>query len=107
MTQVIHQLPVMADEQDAAAPVKHHPLHQGDDVGLGRHIQHGGGFIQNQQSGLEQQAPGKGLQLYQQSLDTQQPYFLAFLEEAGLESPFAPGRLEEVAAFFRDTFCAA
>ena len=56
---------------------------------------------------LEQQAPGKGLQLYQQSLDTQQPYFLAFLEEAGLESPFAPGRLEEVAAFFRDTFCAA
>ena len=53
---------------------------------------------------LECQQSGAGIALYQQSLSTQQPYFLAFLEEAGLESPFAPGRLEEVAAAFRVVF---
>lgn len=56
---------------------------------------------------LESSQNGQGLRLYQQSLDTQQPYFLAFLEEAGLESPFAPGRLEEVAQTFREFFPAA
>lgn len=56
---------------------------------------------------LECDRPGQGLRLYQRSLDTQQPYFLAFLEEAGLESPFAPGRLEEVAETFRAYFPAA
>lgn len=56
---------------------------------------------------LEQEQPGQGLALYQRSLDTQQPYFLAFLEEAGLESPFAPGRLEEVTETFRSVLCAA
>lgn len=53
---------------------------------------------------LELESPGQGLRLYQRSLDTQQPYFLAFLEEAGLDSPFAPGRLEETAEFFRAYF---
>ena len=56
---------------------------------------------------MECDEPGQGLRLYQRSLDTQQPYFLAFLEEAGLESPFAPGRLEEVAETFRQFFAAA
>lgn len=56
---------------------------------------------------LESSQSGQGQKLYQQSLDTQQPYFLAFLEETGLESPFAPGRLEEVAATFREFFPAA
>lgn len=56
---------------------------------------------------LELEQPGRGLRLYQRSLDTQQSYFLAFLEEAGLESPFAPGRLEEVTEFFRSALSAA
>ena len=56
---------------------------------------------------LECDTPGQGLALYQQSLDTQQPYFMAFLEEAGLESPFAPGRLDQVAEMFRQFFAAA
>lgn len=56
---------------------------------------------------LEQDEPGRGLKLYQGSLDTQQPYFMAFLEEAGLESPFAPGRLEAAAETFRAFFPAA
>lgn len=56
---------------------------------------------------MECDEPGQGLRLYQRSLDTQQPYFLAFLEEAGLESPFAPGRLEEVAETFCQFFAAA
>ena len=49
---------------------------------------------------LEAAETGAGWKLYEQSLVTQQAYFLAFVEEAGLESPFAPGRLEKV----RDTF---
>ena len=56
---------------------------------------------------LELEQPGRGLRLYQRSLDPQQSYFLAFLEEAGLESPFAPGRLEEVTEFFRSALSAA
>ena len=56
---------------------------------------------------LECDTPGRGLALYQKNLDTQQPYFLAFLEEAGLESPFAPGRLDQVTETFRQFFSAA
>ena len=44
----------------------------------------------------EQTQPGEGLRIWEQSLTTEQGYFLAFLEEAGLDSPFAPGRLETV-----------
>ena len=45
---------------------------------------------------LEQATPGAGKRCLEENLDTMQPYFLAFLEEAGLQSPFAPGRLAEV-----------
>ncbi len=50
---------------------------------------------------LEQETPGAGLAIYQEALDTYQSYFLAFLEEAGLASPFEEGRLEQVAELFR------
>lgn len=49
---------------------------------------------------MEQTSPGSGLQLMEENLATQETYFLAFLETAGLESPFADGRIEEV----RQTF---
>jgi oligoendopeptidase F len=45
---------------------------------------------------MEKMEQGTGLACYTENLTTMQPYFLAFLEEAGLKSPFAPGRLEEV-----------
>ena len=50
---------------------------------------------------LEQEEPGSGLALFEANLASQQPWFLAFLEEAGLESPFAPGRVEEIAKTFQ------
>ncbi len=45
---------------------------------------------------LEQESVGSGLTCYKQNLGSVQPYFLAFLQEAGLESPFADGRIEQV-----------
>jgi len=51
----------------------------------------------------EQAQSGAGLQIFTESLATEQGYFLAFLEEAGLDSPFTEGRLETV----RDTFSLA
>lgn len=50
---------------------------------------------------LEQADAGAGLQLYMDNLTSQEPWFLAFLEGAGLESPFAPGRVETLADTFR------
>ena len=44
----------------------------------------------------EQAKAGEGLRIYEANLATEQGYFLAFLEEAGLDSPFTPGRLEAV-----------
>ncbi|MBO5891112.1 MAG: hypothetical protein J6Q30_00140 [Oscillospiraceae bacterium] len=44
----------------------------------------------------EQAQGGNGLKIFEESLATEQGYFLAFLEEAGLDSPFAPGRMETV-----------
>lgn len=44
--------------------------------------------------------PGAGLAVWEDNLATMQSYFLAFLEEAGLESPFAEGRVGEI----RETF---
>jgi len=38
--------------------------------------------------GLELQTPGAGRTVYEQSLGSEEAYFLAFLQEAGLESPF-------------------
>lgn len=48
----------------------------------------------------ELDTPGAGLATYQQSLATEQEYFLAFLEEAGLESPF--DRVDSVKEFLTD-----
>lgn len=45
---------------------------------------------------MEKAEKGKGLQCYTDHLTSREAYFLAFLESAGLQSPFAPGRLEEV-----------
>ena len=53
---------------------------------------------------LEKETPGAGLQCFEENLDTQESYFLAFLETAGLESPFAEGRLEQVKATFESFF---
>ena len=54
---------------------------------------------------LEQQEPGSGLALMEEVLDSQQEWFLAFLEEAGLESPFRPGRMEQLREEFEAHFC--
>ena len=45
---------------------------------------------------MEKAERGTGLACYTQNLNTMEAYFLAFLESAGLKSPFTPGRLEEV-----------
>ncbi len=44
----------------------------------------------------EQAASGTGLICLVENMTTRQPYFLAFLQEAGLKSPFAPDRILEV-----------
>lgn len=48
----------------------------------------------------ELENPGAGRDTYRRSLATEQEYFLAFLEEAELTSPF--GRVEDVKAFLTD-----
>ena len=50
---------------------------------------------------LELEEPGAGLQRFEEHLDTEELWFLSFLDSAGLESPFAPGRLETVRDLFR------
>lgn len=45
---------------------------------------------------MEQEEEGSGLALLQEELTSQEVYFLAFLEEAGLESPFKKGRVKEI-----------
>jgi oligoendopeptidase F len=45
---------------------------------------------------MEKAEKGSGLKCYTDHLTSQEAYFLAFLEQAGLQSPFDPGRLEEV-----------
>ena len=49
----------------------------------------------------ELESAGAGLKLLENNLSTQQAYFLAFVEEAGLESPFLPGRAQELADIFQ------
>lgn len=51
---------------------------------------------------LEQEEAGKGLALYEDALDSYESYFLAFLEENGLESPFQEGRMEKMRQIFED-----
>lgn len=45
---------------------------------------------------LELEETGKGLNCYTEHLNTGEQYFLAFLESVGMESPFAPGRVQKV-----------
>lgn len=47
---------------------------------------------------LERETPGEGLRRLEQHLDTEESFFLAFLESAGLQSPF--DRIDEVKAIF-------
>lgn len=51
---------------------------------------------------MEQEEIGAGLGLYEENLATQESYFMTFLETAGLESPFAEGRIEEVRRTFEE-----
>lgn len=50
---------------------------------------------------LELEKDGAGLRCYLDNLDNSEGYFLAFLESAGLESPFTDGYMDSV----RSTFC--
>lgn len=45
---------------------------------------------------MEKEQQGSGVTCFEENLASSQPYFLAFLEEVGLESPFATGRLLRV-----------
>ena len=45
---------------------------------------------------LEQETPGSGLKIFEENLATEEYYLLSFLENAGLESPFADGRIRQV-----------
>ena len=47
---------------------------------------------------LESEEAGAGLKVYESNLATEQESLLAFLKEAGLESPFRPGHLNKIAA---------
>lgn len=49
---------------------------------------------------METESPGTGLACFEANLGTEEYYFLSFLQAAGLESPFAQGRLEEVKQTF-------
>ena len=51
---------------------------------------------------LELQTEGAGKAVFEENLDTEEYYFLAFLEEAGLESPF--GRVAEVRTLMEERF---
>ena len=51
---------------------------------------------------LEQENTGAGLECFEENLTTQEYWFLAFLESAGLENPFTPGRIRQVRAIFEE-----
>ena len=51
---------------------------------------------------LEQEEAGAGLKIYTDTLATEQEGFLAYLEEAGLESPFLQGRIQKVRQTFQE-----
>ena len=51
---------------------------------------------------LEQENKGAGLTLYEQCLQSEESYIITFADQYGLESPFAPGRLQKVAETFRN-----
>ena len=52
---------------------------------------------------LEQQQSGAGLAIYNATLGTTQEEFLSYLEEAGLDSPFLDGRIQQVKETFQKT----
>lgn len=45
---------------------------------------------------MELADPGSGVACYMANLDNAQPQFMAFLQDTGLDSPFAAGRMEDV-----------
>lgn len=45
---------------------------------------------------MEQEKTGTGLALYEEQLTTEETYFLSFVQNAGLASPFADGRVAQV-----------
>ncbi len=51
---------------------------------------------------LEKAEKGKGKQVFEENLDTQEGSFLAFLAEAGLESPFSAERVAQVRKTFEE-----
>lgn len=53
---------------------------------------------------LELESPGAGLDCYLDNLDNEEGYFLAFLESAGLESPFTGGYVDDLAQTFQRLF---
>lgn len=53
---------------------------------------------------MEQETSGAGLRCFEDNLDTQEAYFLSFLDSAELESPFAPGRVDAVTETFESFF---
>ena len=53
---------------------------------------------------MEQAQRGSGLACLEANLDTEEYYFLSFLNSAGLESPFAPGRIRQVRETFEEIF---
>ena len=53
---------------------------------------------------LERSEAGSGLALYDRNLNTRHSMLLPFLEEVGLESPFAPGHMESVRETFSQIF---
>ena len=53
---------------------------------------------------LELEEKGAGLEVYEKCLTSEAWDLTEFVREAGLESPFAEGRLDEVTAIFEETF---
>lgn len=51
---------------------------------------------------METACAGDGLACFEVNLDTWEYYFLSFLDSAGLESPFATGRIQSVRQTFED-----
>lgn len=60
---------------------------------------------------MELEESGAGLRCFEENLDSWEYYFLSFLESAGLESPFASGRVDQLLELFtqilEDTAAAA
>lgn len=51
---------------------------------------------------MEKEEPGMGLKRFQENLDSEEVYFLAFVDAVGLENSFQPGRVESVRQTLED-----